>query len=189
MTTAINSLREQLLQGVRAWAKAVLGLSDAKVIVAGDKSNRPAMPYLAVTVLTPGSEVGSGEVRRDLGGVGGTLREFARGHRRATVRVDAFGRTASDLLEQLRLSIELPTSRTTLDAYDFSISRVLSVANGLGLRETGFEERASIDVEVVYRLETIPVAAPAAEHLSWAVTIDRTPNPPADLVVSGTEDL
>jgi hypothetical protein len=57
------------------------------------------------------------------------------------------------------------------------------------LRDTAYEERGVLDLEVTYAIETLPAVAAAADHIGYTVTIDRSPNPPADLVVTGTVDL
>lgn len=190
---AVDSAREQVLQAVRAWAVHCTGLASTKVIVGGDAAPRPALPYLAVTVLLPSVPVGSGELLHSVVTAGTppvtTPYDRVLGQRRATVQVDAYGRTASDLLERLALCIELPTAQAVLEPYGVGVARVLGARNGMMLRDTAYEERGVLDLEVTYAIETIPAVAAAADHLGYTVTIDRTSNPPADLVVTGTVDL
>ena len=186
------SARESVIQGVRLFLKGATGLADAKVLVAGDDDSlRPAMPYLTVEAFLPGRQIGTDERCYDLGGVGGTQRMWVRGHRRATVSVTAYGRAGADLLEDVRLATEDPTKRalTTTVNYAVSICRVLNPRGALFLRDTAHEAQATLDLEVAYRLETAPAAATTADHLHFDLVLDRTPNPPADLVFDFTKDV
>jgi hypothetical protein len=182
--------RESVLQGVRLFVKAATSLADGKVIVAGTKALRPAMPYLTVDVWLESRSVGSDELLTDLGGAGGSARSKVRGHRRATASISAFGSEAADYLELVRMAAEDPAKRavTTTSTYSVSIARVLTPRGVLSLRDTDHELSAVLDLEVAYRLETIPAAILEAEHVKMDVILDR-PNPPADLTFSIIKDV
>lgn len=49
---------EGVIQGVRAWLKAAVGLTDAQVIPGDDKGPRPPLPYLVVTPLEDDAPAG-----------------------------------------------------------------------------------------------------------------------------------
>jgi len=176
------SVREQVLQGVRAFCRAATGLAQGSVIAASQGALRPAMPYLVVEVVTPGVQVGTDELLRDLGGTYGSMREWVRGHRRATVQVSGYGTDAPELLEQVRLSLESESVRGPVEAlYSISLARVVTAQDLTALRQTDFEVAAMMDLEVTYRLDTAPVASPEAASIVLALTFDSDPNPPADL--------
>uniref|UniRef100_A0A6H1ZM14 Phage neck terminator protein gp12-like domain-containing protein n=1 Tax=viral metagenome TaxID=1070528 RepID=A0A6H1ZM14_9ZZZZ len=182
---SVASPREQILQAVRAWVKYCTGLADAKVLVGGNAAPRPAMPYVVVTSLLPGSLVGTSErvlsLDDDLDLLENTVGDF-----RGSVSVDAFGRTASDLVAAMQLRIEHSLAQAVLTPYGVGISQILSVRNALDLRDTLYEEQAGMDLEVVYRLDTPPVDAPAALIIGWDVTIESSAG---DLEVTGDETL
>lgn len=181
------SAREKVIQGVRAFCRAATGLGQGAVIVADQNGLRPALPYLVIEVVTSGVQVGTDELMRDLGGTYGAMREWVRGHRRATVQVSGYGTDAPELLEQVRLCLESPAVRDPVETlYSISLARVVTVQDLTTLRQTAYEVAAMMDLEVTYRLDTVPVASPEAASIVLGVTLDRTPNPPADLTFGTT---
>jgi hypothetical protein len=117
----------------------------------------------------------------------------AKGHFRATVQIDAWGHGAGDYLAAACLGLNWLPSREAAEAYGVAISRTLSAPQDLtGLRDTAYEVHVSQDFEVTYSATLVPATAgraPAATSIDWDVTLDRTPNPPADLHSTGTEGV
>lgn len=177
------SIRERLIQGVRTFARAATGLADASVLVAQQSTTRPALPYLTVDVVTPGVQVGEDELFYDLGGAGGTMREWVRGQRRATVQVSGYGTDAPELLELVRLALGSPVTRATAETtYGISLGPVVSQQDLTALRETDFEVAAMLELAVNYRTESTPVASPEASRVELLVTLDGGDDPSPDLV-------
>jgi hypothetical protein len=180
------SIRENILQGMRAFCRAATGLPDGSVLVAQVGMIRPVMPYLTVQAILLGAAVGTDELLRDLDGVGGdgypdgSMREWVRGHRRATVQVSGYGTASLDLLEQVRMAVELPSARAAAGACGISIAGAEDTKDLTLLRDTAFEMAGELDLVVSYRLDTVPAAAISAEHIEIEVTQAGTP-PPADL--------
>jgi hypothetical protein len=176
------SIRERLIQGTRAFVRSATGLSSAAVVVAQQTGPRPALPYLTVEVVTPGVQVGEDELFYDLGGAGGTMREWVRGQRRATVQVSGYGTDAPELLEQVRLSLGSPVTRAPAETtYGISLAGVVSQQDLTALRETDYEIAALLELAIHYRTESAPVASPEASRIDLLVTLDGV-DPPADLV-------
>lgn len=176
------SIRERLIQGVRTFVKTATGLGDSAVLVAQQTMPRPALPYLTVEVVTPGVQVGEDELFYDLGGAGGTMREWVRGQRRATVQVSGYGTDAPELLEQVRLSLGSPVTRAAAETtYGISLGPVVSQQDLTALRETDFEVAALLELAVNYRTDSIPVASPEASRIDLLVTLDGDDTPP-DLI-------
>lgn len=176
------SIRERLIQGVRTFAKTATGLGDSAVLVAQQTMPRPALPYLTVEVVTPGVQVGEDELFYDLGGTGGTMREWVRGQRRATVQVSGYGTDAPELLEQVRLALGSPVTRATAETtYGISLAGVVSQQDLTALRETDYELAALLELAIHYQTESVPVASPEASRIDLLVTLDGV-EPPADLV-------
>jgi hypothetical protein len=195
------SVRENILQATRGFVKAALGYpimgvdeegnpvvqdtGDSHVIVAGDSGPQPSYPFITVHVLAPGIQTGTDELMYDLD-EDGNMREWVRGHRKATVSLGGYGTDSAELLEQVRLSMEAPQVKASLDSYGVGVARVLSPPRYLfGLQDTGFEERSVMDLEVTFRLETAKVFITIANTVETGIVLD-TKNPPADLTVTVT---
>lgn len=188
---AVNA-RESVLQGTRLFVIAATGLDPTKVLVdRGAGLVRPALPYATVQALTPGVAVGQDEVLHDLLGTDGAQREWVRGHRRATVQVTVFGAEAPDYLEAVRTASSRPSKRaaTTTASYAVSICRVLTPRDATVELDTGFEVRSVLDLEVAYRLETVPANVADSEFADTVAIGLTLTGPTGDLVATVTQDI
>lgn len=179
--------REALLQAVRDWAVAVSALADSHVIVESDEGPRPSMPYLVVGCQLFGVPVGTDVVKYDLGGAGGTQRQWMHGHRRATLRVAGYGTGVPDLLQAITLRIWDPTLAAAADALGISVARVLSPPQTMRLaRGSRFELAGLLDLEVVYVAETVKADTPGADIIEIDTITLETASGPTDLEVTAS---
>ena len=197
MTTA----KETVLQAVRDFVQFALGYpivadpgppivydtGDGKVILAGDKGPRPAMPYATVQQIGIASSIGRDETLRTL--VATVPKQAQRGARRCTVQVSIYGTDADEWLELIRLAVESPLAQAAIAATNVQIANVLDCRPAMTLRDTAFETSAQIDLECTYRITTTAVTVDAAEHVGWTITAHESSNPPPDLAVTGTATL
>lgn len=179
------AVREDILQGVRTWLKASEGLTNAQVIVADAKMQRPPLPYITVKVLTADAEVGHDEDIRALDG-GGLPTIKVRGERRATVSVQAFGSTAEGWLSSALLKRRLPSVQETLLSVGLTIEPLGPIRDISRLVDTSIEARFSLDLEVTYRLESDAVSETEALSVVGTYTFDGEPS---DLTVTSTVSL
>ena len=179
--------REDVLQAMRAWLASTTGLALASIVLAGEDTMRPPMPYLTVQPLSMHGPIGTGEVTYT--DTGSAQTETVTGDARATVQVSAYGTSAADILDDAALKIDLPTAQAVAAALDVAIYRALSPIDRLTLRSTAMEVSAVRDFEVAYRRTTTATASPYADEIVLDINIVDTPTPPADLALTGSIDV
>lgn len=136
---------ETITQAVRAWARTVLGWTEAQaadLIVPVDrgpeKGRRPAVPFVTVDFALSGQQVGTDEKRNLADGT-----RVRRGTRRGRVNIQGFGLATSDWLEDLAMNADLATAPLTIHSY----GEIVDISNIAG---THIEARYSRDFDVDY---------------------------------------
>lgn len=179
------AVREDILQGIRTWLKASESLTNAQIIPSDDDGPRPPLPYLTVKVLTADAEIGHDEDIRALDG-GGLPTIKARGERRATVSVQAYGTAAEAWLSTALLKRRLPSIQEILIGAGLTIEPLGPIRDISRLVDTSFEARFSLDLEVTYQLESDAVSETEALSVVGNYTFDGEPS---DLTVTSTVSL
>lgn len=115
------------------------------VLFARERGPRPDKPFVTLNFIAgPDPLFDFDEVRRN---VAREKFEIA-GMRKYTVSIQAFGDCAVSILEELQIKLESPNVVSTFRQSDADIAVVGrgSITNVSELMETGYEERASMDV-------------------------------------------
>jgi hypothetical protein len=174
------TIRGDMLQGVRAWLKGLLSLSDAQVLLGQQTGARPAADYITVTPLslrrygtdhTAWSEI-TEPADPDLP-EGPTVTLDATAQTVAyigTVSVQAFGNTAVGWLETAVNDIDSQASLYLQATSGYDIVDLGETVNDNAVLDTGWVQRVGHDFEVRFRHTGAARATLAAAHI--AVDLD-----------------
>jgi hypothetical protein len=97
------TLRNTLIQSVRTWAKATIGLTDAQIVPVQkgpNKHMRLPLPYLTVNITRSDDEQGTDWTVYEL------TQTRHRGNRTATVRLMGYGEETADWLVELGMRLD-----------------------------------------------------------------------------------
>ena len=149
------AVQTEILEDVIAWAVVLAapgGLSAGQVIKADANGPRPALPYMTARVMAE-TRIGHPEQRTYIDG--GTVKRYWQEPRRATVSLQAFGPTAHQWLDRIRLHSETDAAIALTVAAGVSIRVPGSLTNVSALRGTGIEQHWSMDVIAEYEVNTL----------------------------------
>lgn len=161
--------KEDIAQGVRAWLKTALSLSDSQVILADNPGPKPTPPYLTVKVSLFDNPVGTDFEYED---DSDPPQQFVEGHREDTVSVNCYGRGAGELLRDAALALRKEHVRDVVDPLGISIIPLGGLSNLSALVDTDIEERFQGDFWVRYRVTSTP--SDVAEATSVEVEIEAS---------------
>lgn len=168
------TVRETILQQVRSFAKQILTLTDAQIIVGNEQGSRPPLPYIAVFINSIDIPEGQDQELRYIDEDDNPAVQI-RGSRRATVNIQAFGADAEEWLTALCLSLQSPVTRAILDELDLSIVRLGSIIDLSSLLDTSIQKRFSQDFEVYYYVNSESESLVAPEQVDFNSTIQKKP--------------
>ena len=150
--------REELLQALRTVVIEATGLPGEKVIEyqPPNKGARPALPYVAVHLLTTGRAVG-----RDAGTITDTVAADDEelvvdmvGERIATASFSAYGVTSYDLLEAVRRARFREGLKATQREQGIAIRTVSDVTDTtVQIDGTRFQKQATMTATIAYLVE------------------------------------
>ncbi len=172
--------REDILQGAREWLKTATGLDDEKVIPANDKGPRPALPYMTVKVTTHGLETGTDETSDFL--IAGDPFRSARGTRRGSISVQAFGLGSEGFLEEAHIELRLPPIDAQLQAAGLTIFAITAVTDLAEQIDTEQEARYSQDFQVDYLTGSKPAATNPFSTAELDMTLEVSESDPDPLI-------
>ena len=180
------TVRDQILQGVRAWFKAALNLTNAQIIPADDKGPRPPLPYLTVRVSAGDTPTSVDEHRHADDGAGG-VQWRTRGERSAVVDVQGYdiagATTTAGWIEDAALRITRPDVAAVLDAAGLSVVDRGSTVDVSALLDSQIERRHLRTFELGYTVRDTGTGSPAVELVEAAITMERYRNHPDPLIV------
>lgn len=129
------------------WFKKTSGLDS--VIWADQDGPRPARPYATLRLITGAVKLGGQDnLRVNESGV-----FYLNGPREITVSINVMGVSALDILTTARDSLDDPSVIDDLEADGIAIIEDGSPQNITELLETGFEERAQMDLKIGFQAE------------------------------------
>lgn len=148
-----QGIREDVLQGVRTWAKAAAGgLSDAEVVCAFDQRPKEAKPHLLVQELRHFGLVGQPERQRRRNGT--KIEERVESTRFSTYQIDAFGIAALPWLEYLGASRWRSDIRTLLDDEQIDVKPNSDIQDTTAIVSNKYERRATQTWRADYQVQS-----------------------------------
>lgn len=169
------TIRDDLRTAARNLLVAVSDATDAKVIDAGAKGPRPAMPYVTVRVSSVGGGT-HGPAERVDGLSGATPTARMQERREAVVSLQGYGDTAYTWLEQLQINLDSPASLVAQEASKVAALLQTGLADLSALLGTSEESRCSLELRLRYRYDGASVAQVALQRTAVDLSLERYPS-------------
>lgn len=163
------TIRDDLLTAARALLVAVSDCTADKVINAGAKGPRPALPYVTVRCTTVGGGT-HGPAERIDGLNGGTPRATMRERREAVVSLQGYGPGSYTWLDQLQAQLDSPASLAQQATSKVAAMLQSPVADLSALLDTAEETRCSLELRLRYHYDA--AAADQVALLGTQVELD-----------------
>lgn len=179
------STRDDLLAATRALLTTVGGVPDGKLVHAGAKGPRPALPYVTLRVTSGGAGIGSTERLDGLDDDDApvvTMRE----RREASVSIQGFGSGSLAWLEALQLGLDSPASLALQETNGVAAVLLAPVRDASELLDTAEESRFVLELTLRHRV--LGTAASAVELLQATLSggAERFDGDPTPLSVNTT---
>ena len=169
----MTATHESLLQAVRSWVLLATSLPAGQVIPTDDHGTRPPLPYITVTLTTFDLEQGTDE--QVLSVDDDALVEAVRGHRRATISLNAYGKRGADLLALCHASLSQTVVKQHLHDARITLTSAGQTQDISSLVDTAIEKRFVKDFYLDYAFETDAKTVPHLETFALEVGADDNP--------------
>lgn len=186
------TIREDLLTAARNLLVAVTSATDDKVINAGAKGPKPALPYIAVRISSIGGDR-YGPAERVDGLNGATPQATMRQRREAVVAYQGYGTGSYGWLDEMQALLDSPASLAAQDTEGIAAILQTAVSDLSLLLDTEEETRCLLELRL--RHQYTSASADQVELLRTEVTADleRYPGDPdtlsADFALDASGDL
>ena len=164
------TVREDLIQAVREVVQAATSITDAQIIPADDDGPRPALPYLTVSVASPGRVV-SRETLSSTSGGAPTYQQ--RVHVEGTCTITAYGRGGEEWLDTLALRMGREDVLAKCEAQGITLDPTGASAYSSIPRDTGREEVTAAEYAVLYQLTDTAEVLTELGVVEAAISLDR----------------
>ncbi len=167
-------LREDIIQGVREWLKAGIGLSDDEVRPIDalfDEDLRPELSYMTVNVRGL-RQIGFSEMALE---DGASLTTTTRTERIALVSLNAYGPDAFEWLVAATLLADHWEANEALSDADLAFPLFSEIRDLSEFMDNAREERFQVDLEIGVSVDSEPVETPPAEHFLIEIELQKEP--------------
>jgi len=181
------TVRKDIIQAGRTWAKQVLSLTDDDVIPAYDDGPRPDLPYLMINAGPQAVPIGKADKVYDTDS--GTPREAVEQAYATTLSVNGYGAETSDWLADMHLSLQQTAVRRLLRDEKIGVTEESGTRDLSALLDTEYEFRFQRDFEARYVLRLDPANLVEAKTLELTADLIRYENDPETLTTTATASL
>lgn len=166
------SIRTDLLTAARDVFVAVVPAAAGKVVRAGAKGPRPAMPYVTLRITTVGGDTHGPAERLD--GLNGSVPTATmRERREAVLSMQGFGLGAYDWLDALQIGLDSPGSLAAQKAAGITALLQSGVQDLSRLLDTAEETRSSLELRIRYQYSSTAADQVALERTEVTVELTR----------------
>jgi len=181
------TVRKDIIQAGRTWAKDALGLTDSDVIPAYDDGPRPEIPYLMINAGPQAVPYGHADKLYDTDS--GIPRETIEQAYATTLSVNGYGEATSDWLADMHLSLAQTSTQQLLADEKIGVTQESETRDLSALTDTEIEFRFQRDFEARFVLELPPADLVEASTLQLDVDLIRYENDPETLSTTATASI